>query len=329
MPRNLLFATMVATFSIGFAFGCSEDEAAEPTSGPAPVPTIGPAPPAGPPPTSSLPQLNLPLDSGPPSPGDAGPDVPPVDKDPGPPAGVQIFAVDTDGRLISFRVTQPELVSVRLVKGLEPGEKLLGIDFRPATGQLYGLGSTSRLYTIDRVSGTATKVGDGMPFSPPLAGQAHGFDVNPVADKIRVHTDVDQNLRLDPTTGKVAGVDGALAFATGDPNFGQSPNIVGTAYTNSVSPAPSTTQLYGIDSTRNLLVMLANPNDGQVTTLGPLATDFAEVAGFDITGANVAYAVLRAGTELGAYRIDLATRVPTKLGVIGHPVPVVGIAVEP
>ena len=35
------------------------------------------------------------------------------------------------------------------ITGLLGGETILGIDFRPATGALYGLGSTSRLYTID------------------------------------------------------------------------------------------------------------------------------------------------------------------------------------
>src|SRR6186713_1397243 len=33
------------------------------------------------------------------------------------------------------------------VTGLQANETVLGIDFRPATGQLYALGSTSRLYT--------------------------------------------------------------------------------------------------------------------------------------------------------------------------------------
>ena len=119
--------------------------------------------------------------------------------------------------------------------GVQAG--LVGIDFRPANGMLYGLGSSSRIYTIDRTTAAATVVGDGAAFTPALAGQAHGFDFNPVADRIRVHTDVDQNLRLDPTTGKVSVVDGTLSFAATDVNAGQSPNVVGTGYTNSVSPA--------------------------------------------------------------------------------------------
>lgn len=109
----------------------------------------------------------------------------------------------------------------------------------------------------------------------------YGFDVNPVADKIRVHSDTDQNLRLDPTTG-TAVVDGTLAFAAGDKNEGQSPNLIATAYTNSVSPAPTATTLYALDSTRNLLTKLATPNDGKVTTVGALGVDPSDVAGFEL-----------------------------------------------
>ena len=36
---------------------------------------------------------------------------------------------------------------------LQAGEKLLDIDFRPADGKMYGLGSSSRIYTIDRATG--------------------------------------------------------------------------------------------------------------------------------------------------------------------------------
>ena len=330
MARNLLIATMVATFAIGFVFGCSSDDEAAPGTAPAPDPTVGPAPPAAPPPGAALPALNLPPDAAPPPPVDAGPDVQPLDADPGAGSGKLVYAVDVDGRLISFRVNAPDKISIQLVTGLQAGEKLLGIDFRPADGKMYGLGSSSRLYTVDRATGAAAVVGDGTPFTPALAGQAHGFDVNPAADKIRVHTDVDQNLRLDPVTGKVVASDGALAFAAGDPNFGQSPNIVGAAYTNSVSPAPATTTLYGIDSTRDLLVQLANPNDGQVSTLGTLGVDVDQVAGFDINGAgNTAYAILRVGAEVGFYTIDITSGAASKAGTITYPLPLAGMAIEP
>src|SRR4029453_12592543 len=116
------------------------------------------------------------------------------------------------------------------ITGLQAGETVLGIDFRPATGGLYALGSTSRLYTINPTTGAATQVGAAGAFT--LSGTAFGFDFNPVVDRIGVVSDADQNLRLIPDTGALVGVaDTPLAYATGDPNFGLNPNVVGAAYT--------------------------------------------------------------------------------------------------
>src|SRR5215204_849945 len=48
------------------------------------------------------------------------------------------------------------LVSDVAVTGLQAGESLVVIDVRPATGELYGLGSANRLYTMDARTGAAT-----------------------------------------------------------------------------------------------------------------------------------------------------------------------------
>src|SRR4030095_15839230 len=110
------------------------------------------------------------------------------------------------------------------------GENVLGIDFRPATGELYGLGSTSRLYRIDIANGAAVQVGAG-PFSPLLSGTDFGFDFNPQSDRIRVVSDAEQNLRLNPDT-LATFVDAALNPAG---------NVVAAAYTNNFAGAVSTT----------------------------------------------------------------------------------------
>ncbi len=63
----------------------------------------------------------------------------------------QIVALTTQNSLLRFDSAAPGAVlSSTPVTGLQPGEALLGIDFRPANGQLYGLGNASRLYTINR-----------------------------------------------------------------------------------------------------------------------------------------------------------------------------------
>lgn len=61
-----------------------------------------------------------------------------------------IYGVTTTNLLISFNSGTPgTILSSVAVTGLQAGETIVGIDFRPATKQLYGLGNTSRLYTIN------------------------------------------------------------------------------------------------------------------------------------------------------------------------------------
>lgn len=328
MSKKLLFTALAATACAILAIGCSTSKDEESSAPPGPDPVVGPAPAPPSPNAQPIPPFNF-GDGGAPVPPDANADIEPVEKDPGAALGARVWGTDTEGRLVSFRVQAPDQVSVKLLTGLAAGEKILNVTFRPSNAGMYGLSNASRLYTVDPQTGVATVVGDGSAFTPPLMAQANGFDFNPVADKIRVHTDVDQDLRLDPTTGKVAAVDGTLMFAPGDVNAGQSPNLVGTGYTNSVKPAPATTMLYAIDSTRDLLTRLPNPNDGMVETVGPLGVDVDQAAGFDISRLGIAYAALHVGVETALYTIDLGSGEATKFGAIGHPSALTSIAVEP
>ena len=69
---------------------------------------------------------------------------------------------------------------------------LAGIDFRPATGDLYGVGSDSVVYRVNPRTGIA--VAEGPAFTPGLNGRFFGVDFNPTVDKIRVVSDAGQNL---------------------------------------------------------------------------------------------------------------------------------------
>src|SRR5205807_1195929 len=81
-----------------------------------------------------------------------------------------VFAITPTNDLLRFDSATPGAIdSTAAVTGLQPGESVLGLDFRPATGQLYALGSTSRLYTLDVTTAAATQVGSGT-FSPALSG---------------------------------------------------------------------------------------------------------------------------------------------------------------
>ncbi len=122
----------------------------------------------------------------------------------------------------------------------------MGIDFRATDRRLYGLGSTNRIYVIDTLSGGTIPQGTAA-FFPTISGTSFGFDFNPVPDRIRLHSNARQDLRLDPDTGVVSARDSTLAYAATDINAGFTPYIVGSAYTNSIIAA-SSTALYTIDS---------------------------------------------------------------------------------
>ncbi|MCI0336824.1 MAG: DUF4394 domain-containing protein [Acidobacteria bacterium] len=237
-----------------------------------------------------------------------------------------IFAVTTGNTLLNFNPGTPGIInSARLITGLSSGENVVGIDFRPATGQLYALTNASRIYTVNLTSGNATPVGT-TSFNPALNGAAFGVDFNPVPDRIRVVSDADQNLRLNPNNGAVAGVDGTLAYAAGDANAGMNPNVVASAYTNNFAGAASTT-LYGIDSDRDALISQGSlggapvsPNTGQLFTIGSLGVATTDLAGFDIAPvSNAAFASLtpQGGAASQLYTINLATGAATMIGTIG------------
>lgn len=196
----------------------------------------------------------------------------------------------------------------RWITGLQGGETILGIDFRPANGTLYGLGSTSRLYTINPTTGAATQVGSAGAFT--LSGTSFGFDFNPTVDRIRVVSDANQNLRLNPDSGALAGTDTTL-------NPGN-PNVIGSAYTNNFAGATTTT-LFAIDSAVDSLFIQNPPNNGALVLVGPLGVNVQGVGGFDISGlSGIAYAGLTVGTAGSQlFAINLATGAATLVGNIG------------
>jgi hypothetical protein len=231
--------------------------------------------------------------------------------------GQTAFAVTTDNRLVSFDVTNPTtLLSNVNLSGMQPNELTLGIDFRPATGELYAMGSSNRLYKVNTATGASTAVGGA--FSTALNGVEFGFDFNPTVDRIRVTSDSGQNLRIHPDTGAVIAVDGTLNYAASDPNAGKTPNIVASAYTNNFAGATSTI-LYNIDSNLDILTTQIPPNAGTLNTVGPLGMDISSLAGFDIFGVDTAYAAV---TRSGDFRswlmtVNLMTGQLSPVGPIG------------
>nr|WP_314631466.1 DUF4394 domain-containing protein [uncultured Noviherbaspirillum sp.] len=239
-----------------------------------------------------------------------------------------VYGLTSSNALVMFDSAAPgTIIGSVSVSGLSNGQVIRGIDFRPADGSLYGVSSDSRLYAINTATGAATAVGAAGQFT--LDGSAFGFDFNPTVDRIRVTSNTDQNLRLNPNNGGLGATDGILAYASGDVNAGANPNIVGSAYTNSFNGALTTT-LYNIDSVLDVLVTQNPPNNGTLNTVGGLGFDTNDNVGFDIIPfSNTALASLTgAGGVSGLYNINLGTGAATSIGAIGSGLTIVDIAVQ-
>lgn len=250
---------------------------------------------------------------------------------PGAASAASLTGVDTQNRLVSFSSSSPASVKRKAITGLPAGEKIVGLDRRPADGRLYALGTTSRFYVVDAASGAATAVG-GSPFMPALFGNGFGWDFNPVVDRIRLTSTFAQNLRLHPDTGAVAATDKALAYAAGDANAGKVPTIAASAYTDNVA-GTKTTRLLDIDTTANVLAVQDPPNDGGLKTIGKLGIgDVTNPASFDISAAGQAFAALKVSRRVGTrlYFVNVATGKATSIGRIGparSPITLTGLTV--
>ena len=249
------------------------------------------------------------------------------------PAGAELIYVIAGGTtLIAFDSATPGTSTSVSITGLQVGEAILGIDLRPATGQLYALGSTSRLYTINPAIGVATQVGSAGAFT--LSGTSFGFDFNPSVDRIRVVSDTGQNIRLNPNDGTLTATDTNLTYAAVDPNFGTSPSDAGAAYVNNTASAPSTT-LFGIDSGLDVLVRQGSvngspvsPNTGQLFTIGPLGVNTSSLVGLDVSGVTgIAYATLCNGLACSFYTVNLSTGAVTLVANLSMQTPITGMTV--
>lgn len=244
-----------------------------------------------------------------------------------PPA--DIFALDNDNTLWrKAGCTGQGFKREIQIKGVDG--QIIGIDFRPADGLLYGLSETGSLYTIDTFSGRATLV---SALTLRFAGGVQSLmDFNPVANALRLIGSNDQNLAVVNSGGNLnltvsqTRVGYALADVNG-PNFtppgtiiiGRDPNLTGGAYTNNVAGAANTI-FYALDFNLDVLVTIAPPltaagssntGGGQLQTIGGIVNaagqtlDIAPTADMDIytfNGQNILVGI--SGRTL--FTIDLA-----------------------
>jgi hypothetical protein len=231
--------------------------------------------------------------------------------------------LDGSGLLLRFISSTAPSVSISTVPiiGLLPGEHIEAIDYRPATGGLYGIGvitnGEARLYTINTVTGAATIVGSGA-FHPNIGFSPMGMDFNPVVDRIRLISNSGFNLRVNPSDASVIS-DVRPAFAPGDVHSANFP--LSLAYSNNHAGATSTT-LYGIVSGNGPFLATVgsvngtpvSPNSGQMFTVGQtgLGGYSSLQQGLDISPSGAAYMVVDNSNIL--YQVDVTTGHATFLG---------------
>ncbi len=187
--------------------------------------------------------------------------------------GQLVYGLTRNNRnLISFDSDRPGIIRKFMpVTGVVPGQRLVGMDVRPADRSLYALGyndsSSYTLYRIDTANGAATAI-NATPGTMALGGASAriGFDFNPTVDRIRISSSTTANFRLNPNDGAVAATDGNFKFIAGDANNGRPARIGAVAYTRSFQGTTST-MLYALDDSLGALLVVDTPNSGASRTL--------------------------------------------------------------
>lgn len=209
------------------------------------------------------------------------------------------LALTSTDELISFNLANPNIIlSTLKITGISAGETLVGMDYRPSNGKLYGLTKLA-IYIIDPKSGIAS---GRVLLQSSLTGTSFGVDFNPVVDRLRVVDDLENSLVVNVETGSVTIQANIGTPNAPDTNF----KITAAAYTNSISK-PISTRLYDLDTELNrLFVQNAAATDSSLSSPVNLGVVAEDANGFDIDGTNnQGYAVLRVAGKVGLYKIDL------------------------
>jgi hypothetical protein len=112
--------------------------------------------------------------------------------------------------------TRPDYADAVQIGAITSGESLVDIDFRPLTGQLYGLGidpiaNTGSLYVIVPATGAVSLVGSASqialvdslatPIDFPADATTWSIDFDPNVDRLRVMNSTGLNFRVNPISG--------------------------------------------------------------------------------------------------------------------------------
>jgi hypothetical protein len=260
-----------------------------------------------------------------------------------------VFAATQSNRLVRFDAASPSRVAGGYpIVGMHQGEQVAGLDFRPADGRLYAIGTAGQLYRIDPATGMAAAVGPGGMRALVLDDVGFAFDAG--TDRIRLVTTSGYNLRLDPDTGLAVDGDPAAAglqsdrargYAESEFENGRVPRLAAAAVVHAPGSGrrPATTTQYAIDRDARTLVTqgslrrareAAAPESGLLYTVGALPIDLDDgILSLGAAGTRRALLCVSRNARSELYRVDLGTAAVEALGALALDEPVVAIAVMP
>ena len=251
-----------------------------------------------------------------------------------------IYGLTTDSKLVSFSASTPATIITNVaITGVAVGQTLVGMDVRPATGELFALGYNATndsvtTYVINPTTAVATAKATTIKLTG--LGSSIGFDFNPTVDRIRVVGKTGKNYRLNPNNGALAATDSTLRYAATDANTGKTPGATAAAYTNSYIGTTGT-QLYVYDETQKVIAFQNPPNDGILNTQPALGgvSALAIISDMDIytnpnspTFASTAYAAVRTGALDSLYSLNITTGLLTNIGALGAAVVDIAVAIN-
>ncbi|HEY6134456.1 MAG TPA: DUF4394 domain-containing protein [Rubrivivax sp.] len=242
-----------------------------------------------------------------------------------------VVGLTAGGQLVCFGDRKPEKTWVIGTVGGFTGSdaRLIGIDFRPQDGALYGVGNAGGLYRVDTAGAMLTPIGQ-LTTVPDPAATAFGVDFNPAANALRIVSNTGQNLRQSfanlGTVNPLAAtaVDGTLGYTANATPGATASGVLGAAYTNNDLAAATATSLLVLDASLAQVALQSPANAGFLVATGKLGVA-PTAGGFDIysvlrggvTVAQRALASIVVGGVAGLYDIDLLTGLAASRGSFG------------
>jgi hypothetical protein len=255
---------------------------------------------------------------------------------------LQAYGLIGDGvGMSAFWTNTPNTLDwVRNVTGYSGSDnRLIGIDFRPKNGLLYGVGNFGGIYVLPTApppNGTYPIVKVGQ-LSVALEGTSFGVDFNPAADRLRIISNTGQNLRHDVdgnSTIKDMPLTNNGAPATG---------VTAAAYTNNDNNADTVTTLFDIDTVNNQVTIQAPANNGTLSPTGKVILDttglvldaglsadadiFADLSNGRTISNTAFVTLLPSGGVQSFYMVDVLTGIASLIEMFPSFAPVTDVAV--